>query len=311
MTSSVQSADSEVDVWKKTGGRWKLVHGGMLECGVSLEFHDFALGRLARLGGQFSRAELEICINLHGSATLQRGATSIGLGDNEVAIYTVPASRPLAVRAVEGHHCFYTLEFSCEWLRRHMKDFRGRLKPEILHFIERPSRARAFVERLPLPPAMIPLRVDLLAPPVPAGAQDAWYFGKIFEILALTVFRSDQAMSGNDLRIRERVERARARLARDFENPPSLQDLGREADCSAFYLSRLFKQELGVSIPSYLRATRMEKAAAYLRKGMSVTDTAVAVGYNSVSAFIKAFGEHHRTTPSRWIAVWSKSGKSS
>ncbi len=307
MSLSIQSAESEVDVWEKAGGRWRLVHGGMLERGVSLEFHDFALDAPLDWGASFHEQSLEVCINLHGSATLRRGSTTVDLGDNEVAVYTVPASRPSALRAVEGHHCFYTLEFSCEWLRRHLHVFRYRLKPEILRFIERPSRARAFVERFPLPPAMIPLRIDLLAPPVPDGAQDAWYFGKIFEILASTIFRADQAMSGNDLRIRERVERARARLERDFENPPSLEDLGREADCSGFYLSRLFKQELGVSIPSYLRATRMEKAAAYLRKGMSVTDTAVAVGYSSVSAFIKAFGEYHQTTPSRWIAVWSKS----
>lgn len=310
-TTDLSDSKSEAGIWGRLPARWRLVHGGLRSNGASIEFHDFALSEPFDWSSSFHEQTLEICINLHGAATMQRGAEHFHLRDNEIAVYTVAARKPRAQRLPGGHHCFYAIELSCAWLRKHLGDSRSRLKPAVLQFIERPTRAQSFVEVRPLPPAMIPLRIDLLAPPVPAGAQDAWYFGKIFEILALTVFRAERATSENDLRIRERVERARARLDRDFENPPSLRDLGREANCSEFYLSRLFKQELGVSISTYLRATRMEKAAANLRTGMSVTDTAIAVGYNSVSAFIKAFGEYHRTTPSRWIAVWSQSEKSS
>ncbi len=59
---------------------------------------------------------------------------------------------------------------------------------------------------------------------------------------------------------RERCERARFLLERDLENPPSLPMLAKEVQCSPFYLSRIFVQHVGSSIPRYLRIKRLEKA---------------------------------------------------
>ena len=42
----------------------------------------------------------------------------------------------------------------------------------------------------------------------------------------------------------------------------------------------------------------------HLREGKSVADTSESVGYRSVSAFINAFGAHHRSTPLNWTALW-------
>jgi AraC-like DNA-binding protein len=79
--------------------------------------------------------------------------------------------------------------------------------------------------------------------------------------------------------------------------------LAAELGCSAFHLSRIFARECGVSIPRYLRMERIEKAAEILRsdKNVSVTDAATAVGYSSLSAFIKAFVEHFKVLPSEYI----------
>ncbi len=97
---------------------------------------------------------------------------------------------------------------------------------------------------------------------------------------------------------RERCERARFLLERDLENPPTLDMLAKEVQCSSFYLSRIFVQHAGTSIPRYLRSKRVEKAAELLRAGrMSVTEVAIAVGYASVSSFNKAFVEHFGCCP--------------
>jgi AraC-like DNA-binding protein len=304
--SSLHVGDERA-LWEQVKGRWQLVHGGMLRQGFSLEFHDFSERRPLNWSESFHEHSLEICVNLHGSATFRRGASTMRLSDNEVAIYTVPTGNGLsAIREAGGHHYFYTLEFSRDWLRENLRHSQDRLKPEIRRFITRPDRSRAHVECFTLPPAMIPIRIDLLAPPIPDAARDAWYFGKAFEILALTVYEQAKFVRPTERRNRERAEKARALIDHSFENPPTLDELAKEAGCSPFHLSRMFKHELGVCISDYQRAIRMEKAAEFLREGMSVTETATAVGYSNVSAFIKTFGSHHCTTPSRWASLWHK-----
>jgi AraC-like DNA-binding protein len=74
--------------------------------------------------------------------------------------------------------------------------------------------------------------------------------------------------------------------------------LAEEVGCSTFYLSRVFAQETGASIPKFLRLKRIEKAAELIRTGkMNVTESAMAVGYASLSAFNKAFVEQMGCCP--------------
>jgi len=69
-----------------------------------------------------------------------------------------------------------------------------------------------------------------------------------------------------------------------------LEEIGREAGCSPFYLSRIFSKEMGMTIPQFLRQIRMERAAELLRSGKyNVTEAALEVGYNSLSHFSTAF----------------------
>ena len=88
----------------------------------------------------------------------------------------------------------------------------------------------------------------------------------------------------------ERVQRVIELLRGNLAGPPDLLELGRRVGCSPFYLSRTFSQELGVTIPQYLRQLRMERAAELLRSGkFNVTEAALEVGYSSLSHFSQAF----------------------
>ncbi|MGV3533026.1 MAG: helix-turn-helix transcriptional regulator, partial [Chthoniobacteraceae bacterium] len=61
---------------------------------------------------------------------------------------------------------------------------------------------------------------------------------------------------------------------------------------SPYYLSRIFSQEMKMTIPQYIRRIRMEKAAELLRDGKhNVTEAAFAVGYSSLGYFSKSFCE--------------------
>jgi AraC-like DNA-binding protein len=79
-------------------------------------------------------------------------------------------------------------------------------------------------------------------------------------------------------------------LRDNLVEPPDLLELGKRVGCSPFHLSRTFSQELGVTIPQYLRQLRMERAGELLLTGkFNVTETAMEVGYSSLSHFSQAF----------------------
>jgi AraC-like DNA-binding protein len=147
-----------------------------------------------------------------------------------------------------------------------------------------------------LDPRLKALGAALLHPPVSRAALPVWFRGKVLEVLAEAAFEKrgePEAFCTRQKRLaRERVATIKTILERDLGETPSLEQLGREAGCSPFYLSRIFSQETGTTIPRYLRQIRIERAAELLRAGThNVTEAAMEVGYSSLSHFSKAFCE--------------------
>ena len=59
---------------------------------------------------------------------------------------------------------------------------------------------------------------------------------------------------------------------------------------SPAYLSRIFKQETGVTFNEYLNRVRVNKAKELLRRReLRMTDISLAVGYEDQSYFTKVF----------------------
>lgn len=66
------------------------------------------------------------------------------------------------------------------------------------------------------------------------------------------------------------------------------------------YLSRLFKDQTGVSFSSYLLDFRLKKAYQMLKDtNISISDIASVTGFNDVSYFIKAFKKNYNLTPGK------------
>ncbi|MCR2807521.1 response regulator [Paenibacillus soyae] len=63
------------------------------------------------------------------------------------------------------------------------------------------------------------------------------------------------------------------------------------------YVSRLFKQETGVSFSAYVLERKMEQAKTVLQDGGKVYDAARLVGYRDVSYFTKVFRKYWGVTP--------------
>jgi AraC-like DNA-binding protein len=98
------------------------------------------------------------------------------------------------------------------------------------------------------------------------------------------------------------LRRARDHMDREYAQPLDVPAIARAALMSPAHFSRKFRAAYGETPYSYLMTRRMERAKAFLRRGMSVTDTCVAVGCTSLGSFSSRFTEIVGETPSQYRA---------
>lgn len=97
----------------------------------------------------------------------------------------------------------------------------------------------------------------------------------------------------------DRLRAVAALLHADPADPRSLAELGAAVGASERTLSRLFRDETGLSFPQWRTRLRLHHALDHLAAGRSVTATAAACGYATPSAFVASFRAAFGTTPSR------------
>lgn len=76
------------------------------------------------------------------------------------------------------------------------------------------------------------------------------------------------------------------------------EQLARLACCSSYHYQRMFAYMAGVSLGEYIRRRRMSVAAADLQGGEKVLEVALRYGYQSPTAFNRAFQSVHGLPPS-------------
>ena len=96
------------------------------------------------------------------------------------------------------------------------------------------------------------------------------------------------------------LRRSRDLIDREYAQPLDVPAMARAALMSPAHFSRKFRATYGETPYSYLMTRRMERAKAFLRQGMSVTDTCVAVGCTSLGSFSSRFTEIVGETPSQY-----------
>jgi len=80
----------------------------------------------------------------------------------------------------------------------------------------------------------------------------------------------------------------------------TIAELARRTGASRRTLERLFEKETGLSLGRWRQRARLLHAMRLLAGGEGVTSTALAVGYESPSAFIAAFSQALGETPGRY-----------
>jgi AraC-like DNA-binding protein len=100
-----------------------------------------------------------------------------------------------------------------------------------------------------------------------------------------------------------RAARAAAivRAAPNARHP--LAEVAREAGASARTLERLFRAETRLGFGAWRQRARLLRALVLLAEGTPVTNVALAVGYESPSAFVAAFRRALGATPGRYFTA--------
>ncbi|MBR1969773.1 MAG: AraC family transcriptional regulator [Clostridia bacterium] len=79
----------------------------------------------------------------------------------------------------------------------------------------------------------------------------------------------------------------------------SISQIASEFNTSRTYLSRIFKERLGISIKQYIIEKRLYASKGLLKEGYSVYQTSKLVGYSDQFIFSKAFKKHFGYAPSK------------
>ena len=99
----------------------------------------------------------------------------------------------------------------------------------------------------------------------------------------------------------ERLNRVLIHIQQSLDEPLTIDRLAQVACLSPFHFHRIFSAHVGEAVNEYVRRLRLERAAMRITfTGYSVTDTALAVGYETPAAFGRAFRERFGMSPSEY-----------
>ena len=96
------------------------------------------------------------------------------------------------------------------------------------------------------------------------------------------------------------LRRARDFMDREYAQPLNVTAMAQVALMSCAHFSRAFRAAYGETPYTYLLTRRIERAKAFLRQGLSVTDTCLAVGCTFLGSFSSRFTEMVWQTPSQY-----------
>lgn len=132
-------------------------------------------------------------------------------------------------------------------------------------------------------------------------------YGLIYQLVTLLIrnfktthLGSHQFTDMKDDRIREIL----AFIEKNYRKPISLEEIAKQRYLSLYYLSRYFKQEVGISFSQYVKNVRL-KSAVYelLYTGHNITQISLNNGFPNVKAFNKAFKEIYQQTPTEYRSL--------
>lgn len=112
-----------------------------------------------------------------------------------------------------------------------------------------------------------------------------------------------------ELEHRERINKVSLYIQVHIDEPLQLKALARIAGFSPYHFHRIFAAHTGETVAEHVRRIRLERAARQLRDSAeSVTEVALAAGYETPAAFGRAFKQRFGVSPSGFRGAAGHSG---
>ena len=121
-------------------------------------------------------------------------------------------------------------------------------------------------------------------------------------LLLLTKETPEKTISPESDTVLRVIEYLNAHLCEEL----SLEDLSKEFFVSKYHLSRIFHQQTGASIFTYLNTKRMALAQQMIAGGENATSVALKLGFKDYSTFYRAYRKQMGFSPVRKLADASK-----
>ncbi|KIE45868.1 helix-turn-helix domain protein [Clostridium argentinense CDC 2741] len=91
----------------------------------------------------------------------------------------------------------------------------------------------------------------------------------------------------------EKLNEALGYIEANLEGEIEYEKAAKIACCTAYHFQRMFSYIAGTPLSEYIRNRRLTKAAFDLQSGDKVIDVALRYGYESPTAFNRAFQKIH------------------
>ena len=224
-------------------------------------------------------------------------------------VFYCPYSHGTSCMSTDIHHRQVEIVFAPERLRSYFESDPDAVPPVLRDILEE-KQNDPVCQLQAITPAMNAALEQLFECPFNGMARKLFFESRALELIAyqlrhLSTTPRENASSSHRLHAadRKRVESARELLISRLEDPPGLGQLAREAGMSHPKLNRCFRELYGMTVFEYLRNERLLRAREMLDQGLNVTETAYAVGYDSISHFSKAFKTRFGTSPGRCMGM--------
>ena len=146
--------------------------------------------------------------------------------------------------------------------------------------------------------------------PLQFGQPDLYHeYTNLHDILAyrnwltalITTFIEETENRNSDRAV-STIELAKQYIEANLSDDLSLEAVGSKVFLSPKYLSKLFKEEMGVTYTDYVTSRRMEQAKRLIENNnMTIDRVASSVGYGTTAYFIKRFKEMYGCTPGNYV----------
>ena len=86
-------------------------------------------------------------------------------------------------------------------------------------------------------------------------------------------------------------------IEKNIKEELTIECIAKEIGYSVYHFSRIFKEEMGISLMEYVKDRKLLRAAKDIMFGKRILDTAIECGYQTHSGFTKAFRKKYGFSP--------------